>query len=167
MSDAFSEVVGQPAAISMLRAAVANPLPAYLLVGSAGCGARAIAISFAAELLAHERDDSQRHRRLAISEEHPDLIVFERTGPSLTVEQAREIVRAATTSPFEGNRKIILVEKQILADQKKLVGQNLFFRLNLCFDQNIIFIRSNFSDDKKFRQKIFPPKLCLIIRRAP
>jgi|TARA_B100001105_G_scaffold234790_1_gene209553 DNA polymerase-3 subunit delta' len=115
MSDAFSEVVGQPAAISMLRAAVANPLPAYLLVGSAGCGARAIAISFAAELLAHERDDSQRHRRLAISEEHPDLIVFERTGPSLTVEQAREIVRAATTSPFEGNRKIILVEDIHLA----------------------------------------------------
>ena len=115
MSDAFSEVVGQPAAVSMLRAAVANPLPSYLLVGPAGCGARTIATSFAAELLAHETDDSERHRRLAVFEEHPDLIVFERNGPALTVDQAREIVRAATTSPFEGKRKVILVEDIHLA----------------------------------------------------
>ena len=115
MSDAFEEVVGQPAAVSMLRAAVTNPLPSYLFIGPAGCGARTLATSFAAELLSHGREDSRRHRRLAISEEHPDLIVFERAGPSISVEQAREIVRAATTSPFDGDRKVILIEDIHLA----------------------------------------------------
>ena len=115
MSDAFSEIVGQTAAVSMLRAAVVNPLPAYLLVGPTGCGARTMATSFAAELLAYERDDSHRHRRLAMSEEHPDLMVFERNGPALSVDQAKDIVRVATTSPFEGDRKVILVEDIHLA----------------------------------------------------
>jgi len=41
--------------------------------------------------------------------------VFERNGPSLSVDQAKEIVRVATTSPYESNKKVIFVEDVHLA----------------------------------------------------
>ena len=109
-TDPFSHIAGQDAAVAMLRAALSAPVPAYLLVGPAGAGVRAAAIAFAGELLAEVADvDADRHRRLARSEEHPDLVVFDRVGPFITTEQAREAVRAANSSPVEGPRKVIMI----------------------------------------------------------
>tara|TARA_B100000579_G_scaffold379355_1_gene346636 strand:+ start:2239 stop:3273 length:1035 start_codon:yes stop_codon:yes gene_type:complete len=115
VTDCFEGIVGQTSAISVLRNAVSAPLPAYLFVGPPGCGARTAATRFAAELLAADSDDPERTKRLVIAEEHPDLIVFERNGPALSVDQAKEIVRVATTSPYESNKKIIFVEDIHLA----------------------------------------------------
>ena len=40
---------------------------------------------------------------------HPDVVVVERSGPYITVDQAREIVRLAMRSPNEGHRKVLVL----------------------------------------------------------
>jgi len=119
MSDPFEAVVGQDAAVAMLRAALLSPLPAYLLVGPSGSGLREAAASFAGGLLGAGSvdEDVERHRRLAVAEEHPDLVVVERDGAFISADQARDAVRAAFTSPIEGRTKVVLiVDVQLLRD---------------------------------------------------
>ena len=95
-------IVGQLAAVDRLEAALASPLPAYLFVGPAGAGLRGAACRFAGELLAARSATPERERRLALAEQHPDLLVFDRVGAAMTAEQAREAVRAAAAAPVAG-----------------------------------------------------------------
>ena len=116
MTDAFSQVVGQSAAVSMLRNAVVNPAHAYLLNGPDGSGLRNLAVSFAAELLAHERENPEDQRRLALAEAHPDLLIVEREGLEYRAEEAESLRDAGYRSPFDGDRQIILIEDIHLAN---------------------------------------------------
>jgi len=102
-------IVGQPAAVDRLRAALASPLPAYLFVGPAGAGLRSAACRFAGELLAARSATPERERRLALAEQHPDLLVFDRVGAAMTAEQARNAVRAAAAAPVSGEQKVIVL----------------------------------------------------------
>ena len=102
-------IVGQPAAVERLQAALASPLPAYLFVGPAGAGLRGAACRFAGELLAARSATPERERRLALAEQHPDLLVFDRVGAAMTAEQAREAVRAAAAAPVAGDQKVIVL----------------------------------------------------------
>ncbi len=102
-------IVGQPAAVERLQAALASPLPAYLFVGPAGAGLRGAACRFAGELLAARSATPERERRLALAEQHPDLLVFDRVGAAMTAEQAREAVRAAAVAPVAGEQKVIVL----------------------------------------------------------
>ena len=91
-------------------AAAARPVHAYLLVGPEGSGKRAAARAFAALLLSADATgaDRQRHIHLALSEAHPDLRIVEPQGNTVRTEEAQAIVRAATRSPTEGWRKVVL-----------------------------------------------------------
>ena len=111
--DPWAGVVGQERAVAQLRAAVEAPVHAYLLVGPRGSGKRALAVAFAAALLSAgwSGDDARRHRRLALAETHPDLVLTERTGPWITAEQARDIVDRASRSPIEGTRKVLILDE--------------------------------------------------------
>jgi DNA polymerase-3 subunit delta' len=40
---------------------------------------------------------------------HPDLVTIDREGPSITIDMAREIGRAAARSPVEGERKVLVL----------------------------------------------------------
>jgi DNA polymerase-3 subunit delta' len=123
-ADPFAAVVGQPRAVSMLRAAVGHPVHAYLLVGATGWGTRAAARAFAGELLAAggPADEAARHRELATTEHHPAMTVVERVGASITVGQAREIVRQASLSPPEGTRQVIvLVDFHLVGPQAPIL----------------------------------------------
>ncbi|WP_419916736.1 hypothetical protein [Candidatus Poriferisodalis sp.] len=102
-------IVGQPAAVDRLQAALVSPLPAYLFVGPAGAGLRGAACRFAGELLAARSATPERERRLALAEQHPDLLVFDRVGAAMTAEQAREAVRAAAAAPVAGDQKVIVL----------------------------------------------------------
>jgi DNA polymerase-3 subunit delta' len=85
--DPFGEVVGQDRAVAELRRAAATPVHAYLFVGPRGSGKRDLARAFAAELLAAGatgEKDRARTIRLALAEQHPDLIVVERVGAAIT-----------------------------------------------------------------------------------
>lgn len=106
-------VVGQDQAVAQLQAAVTRPLHAYLLVGPRGAGKRAAARAFAAGLLAARStgDDADRHRRLALAEQHPDLVMIVPEGRTLRRTEADTIIIEGSRSPVEGARKVIVVDR--------------------------------------------------------
>jgi DNA polymerase-3 subunit delta' len=111
--DPWAEVVGQDRAVAELRAAAEAPVHAYLLVGPRGSGKRALAAAFAAELLSHGSagEDADRHRKLALAEQHPDLVVVEREGAAISAAQTDEIIRRASLAPVEGDRKVLVLDE--------------------------------------------------------
>lgn len=111
--DLWGDVVGQSGAVRELRSSVAAPVHAYLLVGPRGSGKRALARAFAAALLSsgHEGVEAVRHAELALAETHPDLLVIERKGASITVEQADEIIGAASRASVEGGPKVLVLDE--------------------------------------------------------
>ncbi|HSH59525.1 MAG TPA: hypothetical protein VK988_07775 [Acidimicrobiales bacterium] len=114
----FAAVVGQERAVSQLRAAIRAPVHAYLLVGPGGTGHRELATSLAAGLLCEEGGCGRCEQcRRAFAGTHPDVIVRERTGPFITVDDAREIGRLASLSPVEARRKVlVLVDFHLVRD---------------------------------------------------
>jgi DNA polymerase-3 subunit delta' len=114
----FARVVGQRAAVAALAAASRAPVHAYLLVGPAGSGKRDAAVAFAAALLCPDGGCGEcRDCRRALSVIHPDLVLLERTGASISVDEAREISRLAARSPVEGARKVLLLTDFHLVDR--------------------------------------------------
>lgn len=110
MSAVFDEVVGQESAVAQLRAAVTAPVHAYLLVGPPGSGKRTAAMAFGAGLLCPNGGCGVCDVcRRVLAGAHPDLVMVERTGPSITVDQAREVRRLAMRSPNEGSRKVLVL----------------------------------------------------------
>ena len=109
--DVWAGVVGQPHAVAELRAAAREPVHAYLLVGPRGSGKRSLARAFAAALLSDGRPDAARDAQLALSEEHPDLVVVERVGASISVAQADQIIERASRTPVEGARKVLVLDE--------------------------------------------------------
>ncbi|MGH9189833.1 MAG: hypothetical protein ACRD0Q_07365 [Acidimicrobiales bacterium] len=110
MADPFDLVVGQERAVSALRAAARTPVHAYMLVGPPGSGKRQAAIAFGAAILCADGGCGHCETcRRAMAEVHPDLVVVEREGASISVEQAREIRRLALRSPHEGDRKVLVL----------------------------------------------------------
>lgn len=110
MVDPFSGVVGQAAAVAQLREAAKRSVHAYLLVGPEGSGKRAAARGFATALLcpAGGCGACQVCQR-TMAEVHPDLVIVEREGASITIDQAREVRRLAMRSPTEGSRKVLVL----------------------------------------------------------
>jgi DNA polymerase-3 subunit delta' len=110
MTDPWAGVVGQERAVAALQAASRSPVHAYLLIGPRGSGKRDLARAFAASLLASTAPaDPDRAARLALAGRHPDLHEFERAGPYITVEQADAIIREASRSGVESNRKVLVL----------------------------------------------------------
>lgn len=116
--DVWADVVGQPRGVAAMKAAAASPVHAYLLIGPRGSGKRALARAFAATLLSEGRDDPERQVELALREAHPDLIVVERVGASISAEQADDIVERANLTPIEGERKVLVLDEfHLVADR--------------------------------------------------
>jgi DNA polymerase-3 subunit delta' len=109
--DLWAEVVGQDAAVAQLRAAVASPVHAYLLLGPEGSGTREAARAFAADLLADglDPDAAAVVRRQVAAEAHPSLTVVERVGPSISAAQMRDVVVRANMAPPEGERQVVVL----------------------------------------------------------
>lgn len=124
----WADVVGQDQAVAHLRAAATAPVHAYLFVGPPGSGRRGAARAFAAEVLAAGAPDeaaADRHRRLALGEQHPDLTVVERKGASIPVGDrddpeegsARWVVRRAALSPVDAPRSVyVLLDFHLVRD---------------------------------------------------
>jgi len=112
----FDTVVGQADAVSQLRGAARRPVHAYLLVGPPGLGQRGLVRGFAAALLCPRRGCGACDVcRRALAGVHPDLVEVERAGASVTVEDARTVVRLAQRRPLEGHRQVIVVPDVHLA----------------------------------------------------
>ena len=114
----YDAVVGQPRAVSQLEKAAQRPVHAYLFHGPPGSGKRAAARAFAASLLCPRGgcgvcNDCRR----ALAGTHPDLVLIERTGAALDVDEARTIVTRAQRRPLEAKRQVLLVTDVHLADK--------------------------------------------------
>ena len=114
----WATVLGQEAAISLLRAALAAPVHAFLFVGPPGAGRAEAARAFAGALFAGNGSDGEpdveaaaRHRRLAAAGQHPDLVRVEPDGRSLLVADTERITTEGWRSPVEARRKVIVVDR--------------------------------------------------------
>ena len=112
----FADVVGQDAAVAQLRAAARRPVHAYLFVGDIGGARTELVRGFAAALLCPSGGCGHCEAcRRTLAGVHPDLVEFERAGSSLSVEDARRIVRLAARRPLEAHRQVIVVPDVQLA----------------------------------------------------
>jgi DNA polymerase-3 subunit delta' len=108
--DVWHGIVGQDLAIRQLEAAAREPVHAYLLVGPPGAGKRELARGFAALLLSagSTGPDAERHVRLALGEQHPDLRVVVPEGMTFRRIDAENLARHAVLAPVEGSRKVVV-----------------------------------------------------------
>lgn len=107
----WSSVVGQHDAVERLERAAAEPVHAYLFIGPAGSTKKEAARAFAALLIGGVDDATQRDAELVLRGEHPDVKEVSRVGPSISFDQAREIVRTASLAPSEGDRKVMILDE--------------------------------------------------------
>lgn len=115
--DPFADIIGQERAVEQLRAAVPNPVHAYLFVGPRGSGKRRAAARFAGELVGADID-RERNRALAVREDHPDIHIYEPAGNAFLTEEAEAIIVEASRSPAEAGRKVLILDRFADADAK-------------------------------------------------
>lgn len=103
-------VVGQEQAVAQLRRAVGAPSHAYLLAGPRGSGVLEAARCFAAALVCPDGGCGACNAcRRARTARHPDVIEVEPSGTFVIVDQVEDMMKDAFTSPFEAERKVIIV----------------------------------------------------------
>jgi DNA polymerase-3 subunit delta' len=101
------------ARVALSAALEAGPSHAYLFRGPRGAGKRAAARAFAAEILAAAAEDPEDARRRALLDPspHPDLVWLAPRGAQHLVDEVREkVIRSAAYRPFEGGRRVFVVE---------------------------------------------------------
>lgn len=133
MTALFGDVLGQPRAVSLLAASLAQGrlAPAYLFAGPDGVGRRPTALRFLEGVLAGPMGDAGIRRRLKEGN-HPDLLWVEptyqdkgqlvpaskaeelglarRAAPQLRLDQIREVSRFLSRRPVEAKGCLVVLE---------------------------------------------------------
>jgi DNA polymerase-3 subunit delta' len=113
MTAVFDTLTGQAPVVATLNAAAAGEgmTHAWLFTGPPGSGRSIAARAFASALLCAERGcgtcDSCRQVR---ARTHPNLVVVEPAGLSISVDEARRVVRQAALSASGGRTHVVVVE---------------------------------------------------------
>lgn len=118
MNGGAIDLPGQPRAELLLRAALAGPAHAYLLVGPPGTGKGEAVRAFAAALLDCDM------RRIEPGS-HPDLVIVEPPGEQLMVEQIHELQSGLRFRPQEATRRVGIV---LEADHLNRDAANAFLK---------------------------------------
>jgi DNA polymerase III subunit delta' len=110
----WADVVGQPAVVAELQAAVAQPAAmthAWLFTGPPGSGRSVAARAFAAALQCEAGGDGTCHEcRTVLAGSHADVHRVVPEGLSIGVAEVRQIVRTAGRAPSRGRWQIVVVE---------------------------------------------------------
>lgn len=111
-TETFSGVLGNRASLWLLERALQTGglSHAYLLHGPSGVGKRTVALRFGAALVSSNAGAEDRARRGL----HPDLTEVEPEGAFTTIGQVREVMRLAAGRPFEGVRRVFILEADTL-----------------------------------------------------
>lgn len=109
----FDGIVGNRAALRLLERSLetGRGSHAYLFYGPSGIGKRTAALRFGAALVAGGDAGAGDRARRGL---HPDLVQVEPEGAFTTVGQVREVVTLAASRPFEGNRRVLVLEADTL-----------------------------------------------------
>ena len=106
----YEGIVGQERVVEQLRRASSHPVHAYLFTGPPGTGKRRAALGLAASLLCPNGGDGTcRVCRQVLAGTHIDVMVVERSGAYIRVEEAREIGRIASLTPVDAPRKVLIL----------------------------------------------------------
>jgi DNA polymerase-3 subunit delta' len=110
----WEQVIGQPAVVAELQAAVADPTAmthAWLFTGPPGSGRSVAARAFAAALQCPDGGDGTCHAcRTVHAGTHADVQTVVPEGLSIGVAEVRELVRIAGRAPSQGRWQVVLVE---------------------------------------------------------
>ena len=111
--DTFEGVLGNETALTLLGRALrtGEVSQAYLFHGPPGVGKRTVAVRFGAALVAG--GDAAAEDR-ALRGLHPDLTEVLPAGAFTTIGQVREVVRLAASRPFEGLRRVFILQADTL-----------------------------------------------------
>lgn len=108
----FDGILGNAAALrSLEKALLEGPAHAYLFFGPEGVGKGVAARAFGAALVAG--GDALAEGR-ALRGLHPDLVAVEPEGQFTTIGQVREVVKLASSRPFEGVRRAFVLRADSL-----------------------------------------------------
>jgi DNA polymerase-3 subunit delta' len=106
----LDRVFGQEAAVSLLAASVRAPVESYLFVGPSGSGKRDAALAFSAALVCPFGGcGTCLACTEALAERHPDVTVIERSGASISVDEARVVTAIAQRTPTAASRQVIIL----------------------------------------------------------
>src|SRR5687768_6527264 len=107
--DRFESLLGNETALRLLGRALrtGEVSQAYLFYGPVGVGKRTVALRFGAALVAG--GDAASEDR-ALRGLHPDLTEVLPEGAFTTIGQVREILRLAASRPFEGARRVFILQ---------------------------------------------------------
>jgi DNA polymerase III subunit delta' len=110
----WAQVIGQPAVVAELHAAVADPAAmthAWLFTGPPGSGRSVAARAFAAALQCPQGGDGTCHACHTVQTgTHADVTIIVPDGLSIGAAEARELVTRASRAPSQGRWQVILVE---------------------------------------------------------
>ena len=109
----FEGMIGNEATLRLLQRALTTgeAAHAYLFFGPAGVGKRTAARRFGAALVAGGDGAAEDRARRGL---HPDLAEIKPEGAFTTIGQVREVLRLASGRPFEGARRVFILEADTL-----------------------------------------------------
>ncbi len=128
----FKDIIGQEKAVALLQGVLRTGriATAYLFSGEKGIGKFTTAIEFAKALNCEGPGGEAPCNTCGACLKmkvlrHPDLMVVEPEGGLITVEQIRTIEEFLSFTPYEGRRKIVIVDD---ADAMNISAENAFLK---------------------------------------
>ena len=115
----FEDIKGQDSAIGILKSSIKEKriLSGYLFVGPEGTGRLRTALNFAKAINCLKKNESPCEKCAPCikidANIHPDVVIVEPKGASssIGIDQIRELISKANLKPYEGNKKVFIVNK--------------------------------------------------------
>lgn len=147
----YRDIIGHERPVGILRGIIrTGKVPtSYLFAGEKGIGKMMTAVNFAKAMNCENREDGAPCDRCASCQKtehgtHPDLRIAEPDGGVIKVEQIRELEEFLTLTPYEGSRKIVIIDD---ADRMNTFAANAFLKtLEEPPEESVIILVSSRED---------------------